>query len=232
MDFLVERPTSSPPVVHLTLSDADSITALADALALAVNAGPDAAIWIHGTTTERRAFLDSSGYQSDRTLLKMSCPLPVPAEAARSISTSAFTDADLDDFVAVNNRAFSWHPEQSGLTAEAVRQTMTEPWFSADGFRLHSVDGALAAFCWTKIHDTDPDIDDAPVGEIYVIAVDPAFHGQGLGKAMTMAGLEHINGLGITTGMLYVESDNTAAVATYEKLGFTICRTDTLWTQP
>lgn len=230
MDFIVERPNDGPPVVHLTLTKADTMTTFTDALALARNAGPDATIWIHGTTPQRRDHLESSGYQSNRTLLKMSSPLPV-ASAVEPLDTSAFTNADLDDFVGVNNRAFSWHPEQSGLTSNAVRETMQEPWFSADGFRLHRIDGVLAGFCWTKIHETDPDIDDAPVGEIYVIAVDPAFHGQGLGKAMTMAGLGHIHSLGITTAMLYVESNNSAAVATYEKLGFTTCRTDTLWTQ-
>ncbi|MEZ5167196.1 MAG: hypothetical protein R2695_12185 [Acidimicrobiales bacterium] len=28
------------------------------------------------------------------------------------IGTRPFTEADLDEFVRVNNRAFSWHPEQ------------------------------------------------------------------------------------------------------------------------
>ena len=65
-----------------------------------------------------------------------------------------------------------------------------------------------------------------------MIAVDPPFHGRGLGKALTLAGLEHLSSLGITNSMLYVESDNTAAVATYEKLGFTVSRTDTLWRHP
>lgn len=216
--------------MHISLTEADTLTTFSDALALARNAGPEASMWVHGTTPERREIIESLGYQSNRTLLKMSAPLPV-ASNAEPIETSAFTDADLEDFIAVNNRAFSWHPEQSGLTSSAVRETMAESWFSAEGFRLHRIDGTLAGFCWTRIHETDPDVTDAPVGEIYVIAVDPAFHGQGLGKAMTMAGLSHIHSLGITTAILYVESDNTAAVATYEKLGFSICRTDTFWSQ-
>ncbi|MEZ5167195.1 MAG: hypothetical protein R2695_12180 [Acidimicrobiales bacterium] len=55
------------------------------------------------------------------------------------------------------------------------------------GFRLlDDPSGGLVGFCWTKIHrDTVP-----ALGEIYVIAIDPDHHGRGLGKPMTLAGLE------------------------------------------
>ena len=233
MEFLIERQNRAQ-TVHLTFQSDESMTTFADAIALALNAGSDAEIWVHGTNPERRAHLEERGFTSDRTLLKMYCPLPLEPS---SVETRAFTASDIDEFVAVNNRAFSWHPEQSGLTAEAVAKDMEQPWFDAEGFRLHQIEGALAGFCWTKIHDEDGtavgEISNTGLtGEIYVIAVDPPFHGRGLGKALTLAGLDHIAGLGITTAMLYVESDNEAAVATYEKLGFTVGRTDTLWRQP
>lgn len=224
VDFVVERQELAPPVLHLTFDPDESLTTFTDALALASNAGEDAPIWVHGTNAERRAAIEAAGYTSNRTLLKMYCELPVTTTA---IETRPFTESDIDAYVEVNNRAFSWHPEQSGMTADAVRQDMAQPWFDADGFRLHFVDQQLAGFCWTKIHEDDGA--GVRVGEIYVIAVDPAFHGQGLGKALTLSGLNHISSVGITTGMLYVESDNDAAVATYEKLGFTVGRTDTLW---
>ena len=87
-------------------------------------------------------------------------------------------------------------------------QRKAEPWFDPEGFRLHERDGKLAAFCWTKVHsDTSP-----PMGEIYVIAVDPTFHGLGLGKALTIAGLDHLAARGLTVGMLHVDGANTAAI--------------------
>jgi mycothiol synthase len=58
------------------------------------------------------------------------------------------------------------------------------------------------------------------MGEIYVIGVDPDFHGRGWGRALTQAGLDWLAGQGLTVGMLYVDADNTAAVSMYRSMGF------------
>lgn len=121
---------------------------------------------------------------------------------------------DEEAMVAVNARAFSWHPEQGGLTVEDVRNTEQEAWFDPAGFFL-AVDSGdkVLGFHWTKVH---PD----STGEVYVVGIDPDSQGGGLGKALTLAGLRHLRGLGLPKVMLYVESDNAAAIAVYTKLGF------------
>jgi mycothiol synthase len=76
---------------------------------------------------------------------------------------------------------------------------------------------------WTKVHD-----DVSPrLGEIYVIGVDPAFQGRGLGRTLTLLGLEWMHReRGIDHGMLYVDAANGPAVAMYSRLGFTVDHTD------
>ena len=54
-----------------------------------------------------------------------------------------------------------------------------------------------------------------------MIAVDPRHHNKGLGRSMTVAGLNYLASMGATTGMLFVDKGNIAAISTYLKLGFT-----------
>jgi mycothiol synthase len=97
-----------------------------------------------------------------------------------------------------------------------------EPWFDPEGFRLHERDGRLAAFCWTKVHaHTDP-----PLGEIYVIAVDPDFQHLGLGRSLVVSGLEWLVERGLKVGMLYVDAANQGAVALYRDMGFELDHLD------
>ena len=162
------------------------------------------------------------GFAPMRSLHEMRRSLPLDEPA--SIETRSFVPG-VDDaaFLAVNNRAFAGHGEQGGWTAETLALRLAAPWFDPDGFRLHERDGRLAGFCWTKLHtDEDP-----VVGEIYVIAVDPDHHGQGLGRQLTLAGLDSITARDVTTANLYVDADNAAAVGLYDRLGFTIHRTRT-----
>ena len=178
-----------------------------------------AQLWIREVAPGDDAAARRLGFEPYRDLWQLRCRLPAEPSG---LPTRAFTLDDLDEFVAVNNRAFHWHPEQGGLTAADVSNRMAESWFDADGFRLHHRDGRLAGFCWTKVHaDCDP-----PLGEIYVIAVDPDFAGRGLGRPMTLAGLEWLSARGLTAGMLYVESDNHPANAVYERIGFEHHHTD------
>lgn len=172
---------------------------------------------------------EAHGLAPHRALHQMRCDLPVSIEAIESRSFDPASD--FDAVRNVNNRAFASHPDQGGQSAESFAATMAEPWFNPDGLRVHERDGVVAGFCWTKIHPEHRDSGEVreALGEIYVIGVDPDYHGQGLGAPMTAAGLSWLVEQGLTTGMLYVEADNVPAIKTYERLGFSIVRTDRAW---
>jgi mycothiol synthase len=194
--------------------------------ALAVENGTDVRLWIYQATEADDRAAAGLGLHPARDVLQLRCPLPRPGAGERHLPTRPFVvGRDEPAWLAVNNRAFSWHPDQSGWTLADLEQREQEPWFDPTGFLLHERDGRLAGFCWTKVHHgTDP-----ALGEIYVIAVDPDWHGQGLGRALTLAGLDHLAEVGLTVGMLYVEATNTAAVRLYQDLGFTTHHVDRVY---
>jgi mycothiol synthase len=121
----------------------------------------------------------------------------------------------------VNSEAFADHPEQGSWTAADLAERLQQPWFDPNGLFLavDSSTGALAGFHWTKVEDG--------VGEVYVVGVSPTYQGSGLGKALTLQGLHHLQeDRDLDTVVLYVDGTNTAARSMYTALGFTTAALD------
>jgi mycothiol synthase len=188
--------------------------------------------WAHGRRPAALAFAAARGWTAERTLWQLRRPLaddlpdrPLPD----GISLRPFrVGEDEDDWVRVNARAFAHHPEQGAWTAADVRLREAESWFDPAGFLLAvRADGSLAGFHWTKVHPGPP-----PIGEVYVLGVDPDAQGTGLGPALTVAGLRWLRERGLSDVLLYVDDDNPGAVRLYQRLGFTEWDADVQFRRP
>lgn len=173
--------------------------------------------WAPFADSDTDDLAEANGLRRDRDVIQMRRSIPVE-RSGEIVPTRPFRPGmDEAAWLATNNRAFAAHSEQGHWDLATLLEREREPWFDPDGLRLYEEDGRLVGSCWTKIHrDSDP-----PMGEIYVIAVDPDFHGRGLGRSLTMAGLDWLARAGLSVGMLYVDDNNTAAVSLYRSLGFT-----------
>ena len=178
-------------------------------------------MWVPKPTTVHDEIAANNHLVRGRDLYQMRRPLPLD-EHTDLVTRPFVVGQDEDAWLEVNNRAFSWHPEQGGWDMATLLERESEPWFDPIGFLLYEDGGRLGGFCWTKIHRDD----DPPLGEIYVIAVDPDYQGTGLGRKLVVAGLDWLSSKGLTIGMLYVDAKNTGAVKLYVDLGFTVDHID------
>ena len=123
-----------------------------------------------------------------------------------------------EKWLALNNKIFAHHPDQGNWVMEDLENRMAENWFDPKGFFLAFKDGEIIGCCWTKIHHDL--VNQEPVGELYVVGVHPDYAHQGIGRALSIAAINHLVATGIKESMLYVDADNDKGLALYTSLGF------------
>ena len=209
-------------------------------------------LWAHAEHPAATRLATALGFTQVRQLLQMRrslfAPLP-PTRLPEGVAVRPFrVGHDEPAWLALNARAFAHHPEQGAWTRADLERRLAEPWFDPEGFFLAeqlrpSRAPELVGFHWTKVHgghavphehgELGPhrhaDHGHEPIGEVYVVGVDPDHQGVGLGRALTIVGLQFLRAQGLTEAMLYVESDNLPAVHVYEVLGFTRWSTDVMF---
>ncbi|WP_432789791.1 mycothiol synthase [Brevibacterium sp. K11IcPPYGO002] len=184
---------------------------------------PEAWCWSHGDHPAAAHLAQKYGLGRDRVLYQMRTDIGLSLDAlpeTRSpdgVEIRSFAPGDEDGWLAVNNSAFDWHPEQGGQTRADIDAVVTPADFDPNTFIIAARGGEVIGFHQTKITDTD---DQGRLGEVYVVGVDPRIHAKGVGKALTVEGMRRMVAAGAETIELYVESDNAPALGLYERLGF------------
>lgn len=147
------------------------------------------------------------------------------------LQISPFKISDLDAVLALSMR--SWEPVFPKLKEE-IPQYIYEA-FYPEGWRarqradveaickdkkttiwLAHVDQQLAGFAGLRVHTEDS------MGEIYIIAVDPAYQRQNIGKALIEFSLEWMRDRGLSVAMVETGGDagHAPSRAAYERAGF------------
>ena len=123
-----------------------------------------------------------------------------------------------EEWLALNNKIFANHPDQGNWAIEDLENRIFEPWFDPEGFFIAIEGKKIIGFCWTKIHHDFVNQD--PIGELYVLGVDPDSHAKGIGKSVATTALNYLKQKGLNQATLYVDADNKTALKLYESLGF------------
>jgi mycothiol synthase len=202
-------------------------------------AGKRLRLWSHGDLPGAKNLAINNGFLRVRTVIQMqrplndNFPLPNPVTTIRSF----LLDIDDDEWLTLNNRIFAGHPEQGKWTNSDLAIRTHEAWFDERGFLLAIDQSKIIGFCWTKIHgghthshgESNDHHDHEPIGEIYIMGIDPSYSGRGIGKDIALAGLHHLRYQGLNSVLLYVDETNSSAINLYTSIGFTESGRDVLY---
>lgn len=184
--------------------------------------------WAFGDLPGAQQLANSLGLQIVRALLIMTLdldrhPEPETPQLPSGVVLDHYRADDLDQLVATNAAAFATHPEQGALQAADMAARMASDWYRDEDLLVaRDAVGRLVGFHWTKL--TAGELH--PLGEVYVLAVDPSQAGQGTGRALLEAGIIHMRSRGARLIELYVEASNERVVSIYRNAGFEVTRTD------
>ena len=202
--------------------------------------GNNLRLWVHGDLEAAHNLATSFNFEKIRTVLQMSKSLsdiqPLPIIDKEINIRSFLPGLDSKEWLELNNKVFKDHPEQGSWQLSDLNHRISEDWFDEKGFFVVEKAGKVIGSTWTKVHGAHSHDHGAEashahpaIGEIYITAVDPAYAGLGIGKALTITSLNYLKYQGLTDAMLYVDCDNKAALDLYYSLGFELSSEDILY---
>jgi mycothiol synthase len=194
--------------------DAFEAAVVSAALGL-VPRGAALSVWSSRATLS--AALEDLGFAVVRSLAYMAVALPVPSRQTEH-RIRRFRMADTAAFLRANADAYRDHREASSLTNDKFLELSAARWFDEAGLLLVEREEEIVGFCWTKMHPGGN-------GEIYRIGVVPAYQGLGIGRALLLAGLQHIEAQPqVERATLWVDTANASAMTLYTSIGMSIER--------
>jgi mycothiol synthase len=200
--------------------------------------GDKTRIWSHGDLPAAKAIAASLKLERLWSNLLMSKSLGEIQPVTSKYPIRTFISGlDNQAFLALNNNVFANYPDQGGWSEDDLKVRLNEDWFETEGFFVAEDNSELIGFCWTKIHGAhthshsggDDDHGHEALGEIYVLAVNPDYKGQGVGRNLTITGLNHLKYQGLNNVMLYVGIENKPAFKLYKSLGFNEFGSDVMY---
>lgn len=187
------------------------------------DAGGTPWFWSHGDHPAADHLAASAGFSRSRELLQLTTDgipeVPVPQVPA-GVALRDVRPEDVEAWAAVNNAAFSWHPEQGRQDPADYRERLADPDADLGAVVIaeRTEDGRVLGFHETKMHAQHPS--GLQMGEVHVIGVDPDVHARGVGRALLLEGMRRMLDRGAQAIELYVESDNEKALPLYRDVGF------------
>jgi mycothiol synthase len=184
-----------------------------------------AQVSVSETNASASGFLNHFGFTFIRYFFKMrldmnSVQLPTTQPGAHKSRKLKPGEENL--LTVIQNRCFADTWGFNPNTTEEIAYRLNMHGRSPDDVILTYLKDKPAGYCWTIIDAEENTVRKRSKGLIHMLGVDPAFRKQEIGKAILLNGLEDLKAKGVDIVELTVDSENPAACALYESVGFEV----------
>jgi mycothiol synthase len=173
---------------------------------------------------EVAAQLRREGIDPARTVLRGS--LTGAGFAPRRPDTAIDTfrrDVDEEELLRLLRLTITGQPASGAWDRADLEARFSQPGFDERDLFLERPESHLIGFCWTRAHADG-------VGEIYLLGVDPAHRGRGVGRVLAEHGVRHLlEDRACPEVIAYWDEENRAATNLYESIGFGVDRIDEVY---
>ena len=167
---------------------------------------------------QRAALLGAEGFEHARIYWDMVWDQEaLPRwQVPQGFTVRSFQTGDATLLTDVQNSAFDGSWGFCPNTVEQIEYRTSMANTSHPGILFLHQDGNPAGFCWTCVAPANGGIR----GLIGMIGVVPGYRGQGVSRAILLAGMEYLGSIGVTDIALQVDGSNTPAIRLYTSVGF------------
>ena len=134
----------------------------------------------------------------------------------RGFAVRSFQPGDASLLTEVQNSAFEGSWGFCPNTVEQIEYRTSMANTSHPGILFLHQDEKPAGYCWTCVAPARGGIR----GLIGMIGVVPEYRGQGVSRAILLAGMEYLGSIGVADIALQVDGSNTPAIRLYTSVGF------------
>lgn len=147
--------------------------------------------------------------------------------AQAAINCHYLQPGEEDKLTQLQNRAFAGTWGYNPNTVEEITYRINSSTCSREDIVLIYDGDKAIGYCWTGI-GCEEGIPSMRKGRILMLGVAPDYRGKGIGKRLVLAGLARLKSKGLKVAELTVDSENKAACALYQSLGFKV-KANTFW---
>jgi mycothiol synthase len=177
------------------------------------------------TNASAKGLLDHLGFRFIRYFLKMQLELNsgrLPTAKQNANESRKLEPGEENLLTEIQNRCFADTWGFNPNTEEEIAYRLRMHGRSPDDVILTYLKDKPVGYCWTIINAEENTLRKKSKGLIHMLGVDPDHRKQEIGKAILLSGLEDLKAKGIDVVELTVDSENPAACALYESMGFSV----------